>query len=173
MENKNNEYDPMLRLTEGSRLRLRSVRRGKITERSSPVVARVEFNGELIEVAQTLNCYFVEYPTLETPEMFTVQNQAMKRLAELRDSEPAGLTHNERIRVYSVAQGMARRVRSSIAAIQESKAVIPQEIQDRWGFALNEIEEACKEIAAEVTWEDLMRAEELQAKIDTENETVS
>jgi hypothetical protein len=160
------------RLTEGLRLRIASVKRGKITERESQVVGRVEFNGELVEITQKIKAFFVEFPG-ESAKMFTSQSGALGYLAELRSREPEGLTHNERIRLYSVAQGMARRVRSSESAISESERIIPSEIRDRWDLALSEISDVCKEIANLVTWEDLQEAEIKQAKIDEENAKVS
>jgi hypothetical protein len=160
------------RLTEGLRLRIASVKRGKTTERETKVIGRVEFNGEFVEIEQKVKAFFVEFPG-ELVKMFTSQSAALAHLADLRSKEPEGLTHNERIRLYSVAQGMARRVRSSESAISESERIIPSEIRDRWNLALSEISDVCKEIASLVSWEDLQEAEIKQMKIDEENAKVS
>jgi len=160
------------RLTEGVRLRLRSVKRGKITERTSTVKAHVEFNGEIVEISQTLKAFFLEFPG-QSPEMFTSQNAALGRLAELREADSGVLTHNDRIRIYSVAQGMARRNRASIAAIEESGKIIPSEIRERWESALAEIDSVCRQVAEMITFEDLQDAEIKQMAIDEENAKVA
>lgn len=161
------------RLTEGTRLRLRSVKRGKITERATAVKGHVEFNGEIVEIVQNLKAFFLEFPGV-APEMFTSQNAALARLAELRETDDSSvLTHNDRIRIYSVAQGMARRNRASIAAIEESGKVLPAEIRERWESALMEIDVVCKQVASLITYEDLQEAEVKQARIDEENAKVA
>jgi hypothetical protein len=160
------------RLTEGTRLRLRSVKRGKITERVKTLVSYEEFNGELIEISEDRKVYFLEFPGI-TPQALLSYPAALSRLAELRENDLGVLTHNDRIRIYSVAQGMARRNRASVAAIEESGKIIPFEIRARWESALSEIDSVCRQVAEMITYEDLQEAEIKQLAIDEENAKVA
>jgi hypothetical protein len=161
-----NDSDRKIGLTKGPKLEIRSVRRGKITVDKSTVTKitkSAKFGNR--ETTETTEVFWVEYPTLDEPAgPYDSRYSAEKKLKDLRDTDTDCLGAMGAARVYAVAQGIARRVKTCEREIAESAKLLPEEIGGAWISGLKSLMDVCEAVETQIPYEEIWKAFEQQEK---------